>query len=271
MKRFIFSYTAGQLVPYINWNYFFHAWGIGTQAADSEKAQEIKRDACQLLDSIKERVVAKAVFALCDASGDGDNIVIEGTTLPLLRQQHSQAGRPNICLSDFVAPHGDKIGLFATTCDTKELTTDESDTYTRLLAQTTAARLAEAAATLLHRDVRCKEELWGYAPDEQLSPAELNAEKFRGIRPAVGYPSLPDQSVIFIIDSLLQTAEIGIGLTPNGAMHPHASVCGLMIHHPAAHYFAVGSISDEQLHDYAARRGIASADLHKFLYKNLHK
>ncbi len=271
MKKHTFGYTAKQLIPYIDWSYFFHAWGIDAYATGSEKAQEVKRDAEALLHNIGERVVAEAIFGLCDAKADGDDIIVEGTTIPFLRQQHSLPDRPNLCLSDFLSPYGDKMGLFATTAEINATIGEEQDAYTRLLAQTTASRLAEAAATLLHKEVRCQKELWGYSPDEQLSPSELNAEKYQGIRPAVGYPSLPDQSIIFIIDNLLNLQEIGIALTPNGAMQPSASVCGLMIKHPAARYFAIGKIGNEQLCDYAKRRGLSSEDLHKFLYKNLLK
>jgi cobalamin-dependent methionine synthase I len=117
--------------------------------------------------------------------------------------------------------------------------------------------------------VRTKEELWGYAPDEQLTAEELFAERNRGIRPAVGYPSLPDQSIIFTVNRLLRLEEIGITLTVSGAMHPHASVCGLMIAHPAARYFAVGKIDREQLCDYARRRGTSPEEIARFLTKNL--
>ena len=110
---------------------------------------------------------------------------------------------------------------------------------------------------------------WGYAPQEQLTPEQLNREEYQGIRPAVGYPSLPDQSVIFIIDKLLGLEDAGIKITPNGAMHPHASVCGIMISHPAAHYFAVGSIDTAQLNDYAARRGLPIEEIGKFLARNI--
>ena len=265
MKRFLFSYTTEELTPYIDWNYFFHAWGIDSR---NVKAEEIKHDAEVLLQKAKYEITVKAIFALCDARGVNDCIIVEDTTLPLLRQQHARKGEPNLCLSDFIAPQGDKIGLFATAV---EEISHSNDTYEKLLAQTIESRLAEAAATLLHKEVRTRKELWGYAPNEQLTTEELKTEKNQGIRPAVGYPSLPDQSIIFIIDKLLHLQEIGITLTPNGAMQPAASVCGIMISHPAARYFNVGEISEEQLLDYAKRRGIKSDDLHKFLYKNLHK
>ena len=117
--------------------------------------------------------------------------------------------------------------------------------------------------------VRTDKELWGYVQDENLSIAELLQEKNQGIRPAVGYPSLPDQSIIFTFDRLLHVDEIGITLTPNGAMTPHASVCGMMIAHPQARYFAVGKISGEQLADYAQRRGTEAVELQKFLSKSI--
>ena len=268
MKRFIFNYTIEEVAPFIDWSYFLHAWGIAGKR-ESTQAKEIIADAHAMLHECNGRYRTKAIFALCDAKSDGDDIIIEGTTLPLLRQQHCADGEYNLCLSDFVSPHGDRIGLFATSVEEGFGKEYASDDYKRLIAQTLADRLAETTATLLHRQVRTREELWGYAPDEQLTTEELFAERNRGIRPAVGYPSLPDQSIIFTIDKLLHLREAGIKLTPNGAMTPHASVCGLMIHHPVAQYFAVGKIDSEQLEDYAARRGIPSAELARFLAKNI--
>ena len=110
---------------------------------------------------------------------------------------------------------------------------------------------------------------WGYAPDESLSIPDLLVEKYQGIRPAVGYPSLPDQSVNFLLDELLDMKQIGITLTENGAMHPHASVCGIMMAHPQSHYFAVGKIGEDQLEDYARRRGKSVEEMQKFLAANL--
>ena len=166
---------------------------------------------------------------------NGDNILLEGTTLfPLLRQQTPHAdGSPLLCLSDFIRPLScgtpDTIGLFASSvADDLDLS---HDPYRQLLLQTLSDRLAEAAVEKMHRHVRRK--AWGYAPDESLSIPDLLAERFQGIRPAVGYPSLPDQSVNFLLDDLLDLKRIGITLTENGAMHPHSSVSGLMLAHPA--------------------------------------
>ena len=144
----------------------------------------------------------------------------------------------------------------------------ETDPYEKMMAQLLADRLAEAAAEVMHRDVRTR--YWGYAPDEQLSVSDLHAERFQGIRPAVGYPSLPDVSLNFVIDRLLGGMnKIGIRLTESGAMKPHASVSGLMISHPKAHYFSIGKIGEDQLHDYARRRGLPVETMRKFLSANL--
>ena len=123
--------------------------------------------------------------------------------------------------------------------------------------------LAEAAAERLHQQVRTT--LWGYAPQEQLTMDELHAEKFQGIRPAVGYPSLPDVSINFLIDRLISFESIGVTLTEHGMMQPHASVSGLMFSHPKAHYFSIGEISEEQLQDYARRRNLPADALRKYL------
>ena len=267
MKRHCFSYSIGEVAPYIDWSYLLHAWGIGCN--DMQATEEIIRDAKEILRVLDGKYCTQGIFALCDAKSKDDDIIIEGTTLPLLRQQHSNAGKYNLCLSDFISPKNDRIGVFATSIDAafgQEYTNDE---YRFLLAQTLADRLAEATAALLHKQVRTDSELWGYAPDENFTPQELNSEPYTGIRPAVGYPSLPDQSVIFIIDRLLSLRRIGISLTESGAMQPHASVCGLMFAHPAARYFGVGRISDEQFKDYAERRGVPPEELRRFLVGNV--
>lgn len=264
MKIHTIEYSIGDLIGYIDWRYFNHAWGVPFRKQHDDEAVKLKNDAMQLLG--EERNCIKALFALCDVRSEGDNIVIEGTTMPLLRQQHAKEGSPNLCLSDFISPKGDKMGLFATTVPPFG---SSDDPYRQLLLETLSDRLAEAAAVKLHQRVRCDETLWGYAPGETLTMEQLLDEKNCGIRPAVGYPSLPDQTVIFIIDRIVNLAQIGITLTPNGAMHPHASVCGVMISHPAAHYFAVGDISEEQLNDYARRRNIDRKILAQYLAKNI--
>ena len=177
----------------------------------------------------------------------------------MLRQQEVGSGYRS--LADFVAPLESaasssltsKIGLFATSVDMGLETDFSKDAYQKMMAQLLADRLAEAAAEVLHLQVR--KHLWGYAPDENFSIADMLVEKFQGIRPAVGYPSLPDTSLNFVLDDLLDMKQIGIRLTESGAMKPHASVSGLMLAHPEARYFNLGKIGEDQLRDYARRRG----------------
>lgn len=284
------SYSIEEATPYINWIYFFHAWGmeprfasiaevhdcpacrtrwIATFAPEEQaKAREaatLYADAIALLRHWTDGVKCQAICLLTKANSEGDDILIEGhTRLPLLRQQQAGKSGYTLCLSDFVRPTAsgvpDTIGLFATAahvppCDNT------------LLASTLADRLAEATAERLHEEVRKYH--WGYAREEQLTMRELHAEAFQGIRPAVGYPSLPDQSVNFILDDLLDFSQIGITLSDNGAMKPSSSVSGLMIAHPQAHYFAIGTIGTDQLRDYARRRDLKIEKLRSFLASNL--
>ena len=178
---------------------------------------------------------------------------------------------PYLCLADFICPinksHSTKIGLFATTVDIGLETDFDADDYQKMLVQLLADRLAEAAAERMHEQVR--KEFWGYAKNEQLTIPEMLIEKFQGIRPAVGYPSLPDASLNFILDDLLDMKQIGIRLTESGAMKPHASVSGLMLAHPQARYFSIGKIGEDQLGDYARRRGLPIEVCRKFLAANL--
>ena len=159
------------------------------------------------------------------------------------------------------------MGVFATAVDLGLETDFKHDGYQKMQVQLLADRLAEAAAEKLHEEVR--RETWGYAPDEHLSMEELHAEHFQGIRPAIGYPSLPDTSLNFVLDELLQFKQIGIRLTESGAMKPHASVSGLMIALPTAHYFSIDKIGEDQLCDYARRRGLPLETVRKFLASNL--
>ena len=293
----LLSYRIHEVTPYINWIYFFHAWGFQPRFAaianihgcdscralwlttfpeeertKASEAMQLFKEANRMLDRLDETISIHCIFRLCQANADGDNLLIEGTTFPLLRQQTPQPdGGPFLCLSDFVRPLSsgitDKIGAFATTVDAEMEQLYAEDDYKRMLVQTLSDRLAEATAEKLHEDVRKK--LWGYAPDENLSVKDLHNEKYQGIRPAVGYPSLPDQSINFLLDELLDMKQIGISLTENGMMKPHASVCGLMFAHPASRYFSIGKIGEDQLADYAARRGMSIEETKKFLAANL--
>jgi 5-methyltetrahydrofolate--homocysteine methyltransferase len=210
------------------------------------------------------------------AASHDDNIRIGDEIFPVLRQQTMNDDGFCLSLADYVAPEQeggeDYIGAFAVTsgkgaealCRKYE---DEYDTYNVMLVRTLSDRLAEAAAEYLHEKVR--KEYWGYASGENLSVDELFKAHYRGIRPAVGYPSLPDQGLLFKIDNLLHLDRIGISLTENGAMSPTSSVAGLYFSHPESDYFMIGRISEEQLQDYTARRGAGAGDLRRFLAQNL--
>ncbi len=292
------SYAIHDLSEYIHWIYFFHAWGFpprfaavadlhecdacrtgwgaGFPEAERGRAAEagqLFREAGQMLHKLDVDFRAYGLFRLAVANSDGDDLLLDGIRFPLLRQQATKAnpGEPYLCLSDFVRPLSsgitDRVGVFATTVDAEMEQLSAGDDYKRMLVQTLADRLAEAAAEKLHEEVRKK--IWGYAPEENLSVKDLHNERYDGIRPAVGYPSLPDHSVNFLLNDLLDMEQIGISLTENGMMRPHASVSGLMFAHPAARYFSVGKIGSDQLTDYAARRGMPLSQMQKFLAANL--
>lgn len=290
-------YRISDIIDYINWLYFFHAWGLPMKFAsiakvhacdacraswvasfpleEQVKAKEAARlyvDAQRQLSRLTPYTTIHAKVELFDANAQGDDIVIlfnkddkeEQFLLPMLRQQQPDADGFCLCLADFLRPieqgKADRIGVFATSVSSMPATGDD---YASLLTQTLCDRLAEAAAERLHQQVRT--ELWGYAPEEQLTMEELHQEKFQGIRPAVGYPSLPDISINFLIDRLISFESIGVTLTEHGMMRPHASVSGLMFAHPQAHYFSIGEISEEQLQDYAQRRNLPADELRKYL------
>ena len=248
---------------------------------DPSEKERLRQEAEAFLDTLEGKYHAHALFLLLDAHSDGDDIIIaDNKRIPMLRQQEVGSGYRS--LADYVAPLesdssslSSKIGLFATSADMGLETDFASDAYQKMMAQLLADRLAEAAAEVLHEQVR--KHLWGYAPDEQLSISDMLIEKFQGIRPAVGYPSLPDTSLNFVLDDLLDMKQIdlldmkqiGIRLTESGAMKPHASVSGLMLAHPETRYFNLGKIGEDQLRDYARRRGLPVEVCRKFLAGNL--
>ena len=270
-KNKIITYNISEIVPYINWAYFFYAWSMNGKAKDAQL--ELRSEAEKLLADMEGRYHTRAVFALCEANSEGDDIIINGTRVPMLRQQKVIPGKPNLCLADFIRPASsgikDTIGLFATSVDAVFTSNNEGDPYQRMLSQTLADRLAEATAEKFHEDVRKK--YWGYATDEQLTIKDLLAERYQGIRPAVGYPSIPDTSMNFLLYELLDMKGIGINLTESGMMLPHASVSGFMFAHPQSRYFDLGKIDDEQLEDYAHRRNKPVEELRKYLASTLLK
>lgn len=270
-KNKIITYKISEIVPYFNWAYFFYAWSMNGKAKDAQL--ELRSEAEKLLADMEGRYHTRAVFALCEANSEGDDIIINGTRVPMLRQQKVIPGKPNLCLADFIRPASsgikDTIGLFATSVDAAFTSNNEGDPYQRMLSQTLADRLAEATAEKFHEDVRKK--YWGYATDEQLTIKDLLAERYQGIRPAVGYPSIPDTSMNFLLYELLDMKGIGINLTESGMMVPHASVSGFMFAHPQSRYFDLGKIDDEQLEDYAHRRNKPVEELRKYLASTLLK
>ena len=270
-KSKIITYNISEIVPYINWAYFFYAWSMNGKAKDAQL--ELRSEAEKLLADMEGRYHTRAVFALCEANSEGDDIIINGTRVPMLRQQKVIPGKPNLCLADFIRPASsgikDTIGLFATSVDAAFTSNNEEDPYQRMLSQTLADRLAEATAEKFHEDVRKK--YWGYAADEQLTIKDLLAERYQGIRPAVGYPSIPDTSMNFLLYELLDMKGIGINLTESGMMVPHASVSGFMFAHPQSRYFDLGKIDDDQLEDYARRRNKPVEELRKYLASTLLK
>ena len=253
------------LIPYVNWPYFYYAW----QVKEEQEKIRLRTEAEVFFMKIENRYQAYALFELFAANADGDDIVLDEHRIPLLRQQ--QGKPPYLCLSDFLRPITsgikDRVGVFATSVDLGLETDFDFDPYQKMMAQLLADRLAEAAAECMHEQVRKK--YWGYAKDEQLSIPDMLIEKFQGIRPAIGYPSLPDTSLNFVLNDLLDLRQIGIRLTESGAMKPHASVSGLMLAHPKACYFNLGKIGEDQLRDYARRRGLPIEVVRKFLASNL--
>lgn len=261
------TYKISEVRDYINWGYFYYAWML----RQPEQQAKIRREAEALLDRWEDVYQSKALFAIGEANSDGDDIILEGYRIPMLRQQATADDKPTLCMADFIRPKrsdiADRMGVFATTVDIRMETDYDGDDYMKMMAQLIADRLAEATAEKMHEEVR--RHYWGYAPDENLTMDDLHCERFQGTRPAVGYPSLPDTSLNFILSDILGFADIGIRLTESGAMKPHASVSGLMISHPKSRYFAIGKIDRAQLADYARRRGVPEEVARRFLAANL--
>jgi 5-methyltetrahydrofolate--homocysteine methyltransferase len=284
-----------RLTDYIDWTFFFHAWQLKGRypqilddPAKGEEAKKLFADAQDMLAQVitQKWLRATAVVGLFPANADGDDILVyrdDGrkqvlTTLHNLRKQGRQPEEKyNACLADFIAPvesgKTDYLGAFACTAgigiDDKlaEFEQDHDD-YQAILLKALADRLAEALTEYLHERVR--RDYWGYAPEESLSNNELIAEKYAGIRPAMGYPASPDHTEKDLLWELLSVEEnTGIWLTESKAMVPTASVCGLYFSHPASRYFAVGKLNRDQVQDYAARKGLSLAEAERWLAPNL--
>ncbi len=303
-RKILSPVELNPIVKYIDWTFFFHTWKIpgkypGIEALcdcvscltawllqfpekEREKAQEafnLFRDAQSMLKELiaGKKLQARAMLYFSEAKSGNDGVVFlsEKTQeaplyIPMLRQQ-----KPNemsgFCysLSDFLSNLSDFIGIFAVTVQGAEEISakfqSQGDDYKALLVKSLADRLAEATSEWLHEQVR--KYYWGYAPEENFTVEELRKIPYQGIRPAIGYPCLPDQSVIFDINKLLHLEEIGITLTESGVMLPNSSICGFYLSHPAAFYFTIGKIGEDQLKDYAGRRKCDPEKLKKWLAK----
>ena len=269
------SPALADLVPYIDWQFFFHAWDLKGKfpaILENPAAREVYDDAQALLRVILQgaSLRPRGIYGFWPAHSEGDDVVVDGTRFCFLRQQADHGdGRPNRCLADYVAPADDTIGAFAVSIHgADELAARYEaahDDYSAIAVKAIADRLAEAFAEWLHARVRHE---W-YAPDEHLSTEDLVKENFRGIRPAYGYPACPDHSEKAKLRDLLGTDAIGVELTESYAMTPAAAVSGLYFHSPQAKYFAVGRIGRDQLADYAERKGEPSAAVERWLGQSL--
>ena len=299
-RRVFRNHDLADIAACIDWTPFFQTWDLAGRYPDilqdevvGDSARKVFADAQRMLKRIIEGrwLQCHGVMALLPAQSVGDDIEIYADETAADRRQPTMVWRglrlqserpvvdgvmrPNRCLSDFVAPAGsglrDHIGLFAVSCQGVEKKEAQfladHDDYGAIMLKALADRLAEAFAERLHQRVRT--DLWGYAPDEQLSNEELIAEAYRGIRPAPGYPACPDHRAKLDLFRVLGAQEIGMGLTESLAMTPASSVSGFYLAHPEARYFNVGKIGPDQLQDWAARQGLGLEDARRALAPQL--
>ncbi len=289
------DYDIAELREYIDWQPFFNAWEMKGRFPDilnsptsGETARKLYDDAQAMLDSIIEEkwLTARGVYGFLPAAGDGDDTIVYAdddrtevrARLHHLRQQgEHREGVPNRSLADYVAPAGsglaDHVGGFAVTAgiglpERVQAFKDDLDDYNAILIESLADRLAEAFAERLHQRVRT--EFWGHVSDEQLSNADLIAEKYDGIRPAPGYPACPDHTEKLTLWDLLDVEKAtGITLTESMAMWPGSSVSGWYFSHPQSQYFVVGRLGRDQVASYAERKGWTMAEAERWLSPNL--
>jgi 5-methyltetrahydrofolate--homocysteine methyltransferase len=292
-RRVVDDIPLETIARYIDWTFFFSAWelkGKYPKILDHPKygaaARELFENGRELLARIidEKRLTPRGVYGFWPAAAEGDDIVLyedparerELVRFPTLRQQSVlTGGAPNRSLADFVAPRdsglADHIGAFAVTAGigAAEFAAEfeaAHDDYNAIMVKALADRLAEAFAECLHERARRE---WGYGRDEQLSNQDLIGERYRGIRPAFGYPACPDHSEKRKLFELLDAPSIGIELTEHCAMSPAASVSGIYFAHPRARYFSVGRIQRDQVADYARRKGVEVAEVERWLAPNL--
>ncbi len=291
------------IIPFINWNYFFSAWRLigrfdGLALIDNcdscrsqwlssfpEKEREKALEAMRLFDDANQVLryfldhqldLVKVIYGFYEANSRDESILLGDVEIPMLRQQEKKNTGYYKSLADYVMPEStgrkDYLGAFVVTAGhgTEELLKkyeSEGNEYNALILKSLCDRLAEAASEYLHYKVR--KEYWGYASDEKFSIGEIFKANYRGIRPAVGYPSLPDQSIIFDLDKLLNMGRIGVQLTDHGAMIPTSSICGFYFASPQSSYFLVEGITEEQLKHYAFLRGMSEKEVRMFLTGNM--
>ena len=279
--RKVIEPELAQLRGYVDWTFFFHAWelkgkypAILDSPSQGAAARELFGHAQELLDEIQANrwLQARGVYGFWPARADGDDIALDnGVRFPMLRQQVDHGDdKPYLSLADFVAPDADHIGAFAVTAGlgVDELSgrfVAEHDDYRAIMVKALADRLAEAFAEYLHELVRRS---W-YEKGPKQPNDELISEKYRGIRPAFGYPACPDHSEKQTLFDLLDARSIGMNLTESGAMTPTAAVSGLYFAHPQSRYFMVGKVGRDQIEDYARRKGMTAAEAERWLRPNL--
>ena len=294
-NKYISDYPLEKIVKYIDWTFFFHAWklsgkypAIFNDPAKGEEAKKLFEDGQLLLKKIiaAKMLTAKGVIGLYPANSVDDDVEVYtdetrktiSTRFHFLRSQIKKPGNEsNFCLADFIAPKTsgrlDFIGGFAVTAgiDIEKWVKEfehQHDDYNAIMLKILADRMAEAFAELLHEKVR--REYWGYAKEEHLDIPSLIQEKYRGIRPAIGYPSIPDHAEKKQLFSLLDVEkQTSIALTETYAMYPAASVCGFYFAHPQARYFTIDKISRDQIEDYARRKSLSVEEVEKWLTTNL--
>jgi 5-methyltetrahydrofolate--homocysteine methyltransferase len=283
------SLSIRMLIKYIDWTPFFTSWELAGKfpaiLEDSivgAQCKSLYKDAREMLDKLMQssKTMAKAVIGIFPAQSDVDDIILYNEhgeaieRLSFLRQQVKKAaGRPNHCLSDYIASvesgKMDYMGAFAVTAgigiqEMVEQFENNHDDYSAILLKAVADRLAEAAAEYMHKKVR--KEIWGYTATEHLTNIELISEKYQGIRPAPGYPACPEHTEKAKLFNLLQVDQtIGISLTENYAMLPAASVSGWYFSHPDSKYFGIQQIGYDQLADYASRKGWNKEEAERWL------
>jgi len=290
----ISDFPMEKISRYINWIFFFTIWELRGKFPDifnhpdyGSEARKLYDDAQVMLQRIIDEkwLTANAVYGIFPASADGDDLVVYDEKDPgrirarftnLRNQTLKDPGQPNLCLSDFVAPASsgitDYLGAFAVTAGIgieekiKAFEADHDD-YSAIMLKALADRLAEAFTELLHEDIR--KNSWGYVPEEKMEVEDLFREKYRGIRPAHGYPACPDHSEKEVLFNLLEADKQGIHLTENYSMVPAASVSGLIFVHPESRYFFVGKIGRDQVEDYARRKGLPVNRVESLLASNL--